>query len=207
MNSFLRRGPGEYWVRAPGYIFYYFLKMERQSDEELLRLLHKGNEASYREIFISLCPILTTFADKFVKDESAAKDVVQNVFIKLFSGTRSDIQNLRSYLFTAVRNESINWIEREQTFRRHEAQYSSSTGAAVDFQNAIEQAEAEERIYRAIQNLPPECRRIFLMSRFEGKKNPAIAAALGLSVRTVETQISNALKALRKTLFNLFLLG
>jgi RNA polymerase sigma-70 factor (ECF subfamily) len=194
-------------VRAPGRNFYYFLKMERHSDEELLELLRQKNEAGYREIFVSLYPMLTAFAYKFVKDESVAKDAVQNVFIKLFSEDRNDIQNLRSYLFTAVRNESINWIKKEQTLRRHEGQFFSDTVEMIDFQTAIEETEAEERIYRAIQNLPPECRRIFMMSRFEGMKNPTIAADLGLSVRTVETQVSKALRILRKSLFNLFLLG
>ena len=72
-----------------------------------------------------------------------------------------------------------------------------------DNHDLMVRAELEAQIFEEIQKLPPQCRNIFQMNRFEGRKNKDIAAELGISVRTVETQISKALKILRQNLAHL----
>lgn len=173
-------------------------------DATLLQRLKNGDIAAYHTVFIEHYPLLLAFAYKITRDEDLAKDVIQNVFTRLFA-SRENItveENLRGYLLGAVRNECLNLIKKENRLREHQQELA----ATIDdrsFSDALEQAESENRIYKAIRELPPQCQKIFTMSRLEERKNQEIAEELGISIRTVETQISNALKALRKTLLSL----
>jgi len=174
------------------------------TSDTLLQKLKSGDEAAYRDIFIEYYPLLLSFAFKIIRNEDHAKDAVQNVFVKLFS-SREHInvqEDLRAYLFTAVRNECLNLIKKETRMQQHHEEIQRGVNESF-FVDAIEEAEHENRIFKAISELPTQCRKIFTMSRLEEKKNHEIAAELGISVRTVETQISNALKTLRKALLQL----
>jgi len=80
----------------------------------------------------------------------------------------------------------------------HAAQIRSlNQGQEIDFTDKLEQTELEYRIWKEVSKLPDQCRNIFNLSRNEGIKNKEIAKQLGISIRTVETQISKALKILR----------
>ena len=79
----------------------------------------------------------------------------------------------------------------------------ASEYSEIDGYDTVVQAELEQQIWTEIQKLPGQCRTIFQMNRFEGRKNKEIAAELGISIRTVETQISKALRILRQNLSHL----
>jgi RNA polymerase sigma-70 factor (ECF subfamily) len=170
-------------------------------DSSLIHQLKNGDVDAYRTVFIEHYPPLLNFAHKIIRDEDLAKDVVQNVFIKMFASrdNLTVLRDLKSYLFAAVRNECLNLIRKETRVREHHHEFAINADDKV-FSDAIEEVESEHRIYKAIRELPPQTRRIFTMSRLDDKKNQEIATELGISIRTVETQISNALKALRKSL-------
>lgn len=166
-----------------------------------------GDENAWRDVFQKHYPTLVAFANKILRDEDASRDAVQNVFVKLFSQRETiDIrESLSAYLYGAVRNECLTHLKRETRIQSHHSDIAGRQTEAF-FRDAIEETERESRIFRAIENLPPQCRKIFVMSRLEERKNADIAGSLGISIRTVETQISNALKALRKALLTIITL-
>ena len=148
--------------------------------------------------------MLYGLAYKYLKDTDSARDILQQVFIKLYEkGTQStELSSTKSYLLTAVRNTCINELKRPGA--------SAYTAVPEDttspyHSQLLEETEAELRIWQAIEALPPKCRRIFTMSRFDDMKNEAIAEKLGISKRTVETQVSIALKNLRSKLLTIIL--
>lgn len=164
-----------------------------------------GDEATYKELFLKYYPPLTAFAFRFVKDEEAAKDIVQSVFIKIFERRDTLIieESAKSYLYRAVSNACINYKRKEAVRLGHYELYVKELDEKF-FEDAVEQSEEEHKLFLAIKNLPAQCQKIFMMSRLENRKNQEIAHELSLSIRTVETQISNALRTLRKALAVVF---
>jgi len=166
----------------------------------LIGRLRNGEEAAYEVLFSEFYKVLTLFANKYLKDIEAAKELVQDLFVHLYERRENlDINSsLKSYLFRSTHNRCINYIN-SQKIRNKYAEHVNLTSDSLD--NSLEQqvssAELEHAIYKAIGNLPPKCRSIFKMNRFEGLSNTEIADKLNLSKRTVETQISKALKILR----------
>jgi len=164
--------------------------------ERLIRGLKSGDESAYRQLFSEYYELLISYAWKFVRSEDAAREVVQQVFINLFDYRDSlEIKSsLKGYLIRSVYNQCLLEVKQGQRFIEVKEDERSVEG---DF---LEEAEAEALIWKAIDALPEQCRRIFIMNRFEGKKNKDIAETLKISKRTVETQISKALKILREQL-------
>jgi RNA polymerase sigma-70 factor (ECF subfamily) len=102
-----------------------------------------------------------------------------------------------------VYNDCLKVLKREKNIRRLHIEYALGLDLYQDYIEISEQTELEYKIYTAINKLPPQCKRIIQQSRFEGKKNQVIADELNISIRTVETQISRALKILKAGI-NLF---
>jgi RNA polymerase sigma-70 factor (ECF subfamily) len=95
----------------------------------------------------------------------------------------------------------LNQIKHSQIRRDHHANiYQSQKNSEAYVDDKLEETELEQKIFSIIQTLPSQCKKIFEMSRFEGVTNQEIADKLELSKRTVETQISKALKVLRTNL-------
>jgi len=149
-------------------------------------------EKQYKELY----PALVIFANKYVKDQDTAKDIVQEVFVKLVSQPKT-IQEFKPYLFRAVKNGSLNHLRLSSKLISTDAEEPLEL---TYFDNAIEESEFTAYVYQIIEQLPPATQKIFKMNRFKGMSNQDIADELQLSKRTVELQISNALKFLRQHL-------
>ena len=166
----------------------------------LIRQLKSGHEAAYELLFREYYKILTVFANKYLTDLEAAREIVQDLFVNLYE-KRENLEinsSLKSYLFRSVHNRCINQINALKI----RSQYAEQAGYYADIQensleNEVNKTELEQALYQAISELPPKCRIIFKMNRFEGLSNSEIADKLTLSKRTVETQISKALKTLK----------
>jgi RNA polymerase sigma-70 factor, ECF subfamily len=174
-------------------------------EDNLLKKLKNGDEEAYRQIFNEHFSMLVAFALKYLGDLNFSKEVVQNAFVKLFEKRNSlEISsNIKSYLFKMVYNDCLNVLKREKNILRLHNEYALRLDLYQDYIEISEQTELEYKIYTAINKLPPQCKRIIQQSRFEGKKNQVIANELNISIRTVETQISKALKLLKAGI-NLF---
>ena len=179
----------------------YLLDLEK-SDIHRIRGLRSGRESAYEQLFSEYYKPLSLFAVRFVTDLETAKEIVQDLFVSLYENRKSLLitTSLRSYLYQSVRNRCLNHIKHLQMDRRHLENLKLNQESSEDLEATIEKGELEARIFQIISDLPPRCQDIFKKSRVNGMKNIEIAEHLDISIRTVETQISNALKVLREKL-------
>lgn len=165
----------------------------------LLERLKAGDRKIFTQLFDYYYSALVIFADRYLHDLGSAEDTVQSVFVKMWENRQNlKAASVRFHLINAVRNSCIDLIRKEGTREKYmQRQIRQSFHAGEDF---WAESELKEMIETAIGRLPDRCREIFLLSRFEGLNSKEIAQKLQLSQRTVETQITNALKILRKEL-------
>jgi len=153
------------------------------------------NLQSFEHLFKELFKPLCGFAMKYVKDLDEARNLVHEVFITVwekFDSLPSDT-NYRSYLYTAVRNRCLNHL---RDTKKH-LSIEKAEHKMTEENSSLEAAELEREIELAINSLPEKCRMVFEFSRMEGLKYGEIAEKMGISVKTVEAQMSKALTVLR----------
>ena len=173
--------------------------MTQEKVQNLYDEIKHGNEVAFNEVFEIYYSRLCYFADTFLHDFDLSRSVSQQVFVDLWiKRDKLKVVSLQSYLYQSVRNSALDVLKRKKV----EMRYLQSLGdiETEEITGLIEDAELADRINKAIQKLPEKCRRIFIMCRFEELKYSEIAAQLGISVKTVEMQISIALKKLRSEL-------
>lgn len=171
------------------------------TEADLILSLKKGEEDAYKKLFYQYFEPLTFFANKYLEDIDLAKDMVQGVFSAIYE-KREDLKintSLKSYLYQSIANRSLNQIKSEKLHAEHHESIKHRSSDSFS-EEPMEVLELETKIDAAIEKLPNQCQKIFRMSRFDHKTNQEIADELDLSKRTVETQISKALKNLRQAL-------
>jgi RNA polymerase sigma-70 factor (ECF subfamily) len=162
-------------------------------------ILKQQFEALFRAYFTGLC----YFARKYTGDTDSAKEIVHQVFIRIWENRNTFAWDkpAKSYLYTAVYNRSLNFLRDQRKFVSHdEALKHHAMNEQVVPENTLEASELENRIMAALKRLPEKCREAFELSRFEGKTYPEIAENLNISVKTVESHMSKALRFLRDEL-------
>ena len=152
-------------------------------------------EILFRENFEALCRLSASY----VADPDASKDIVHDVFIRFWNQYDSlpNDSNYKSYLFKAVRNKSLNYLRDKKLHLDVETVNQLSPD---DAGTVLEQQELEAKIRQGLLLLPEKCLEVFELSRFKGLKYQEIADRLEISVKTVEAQMSKALKILREHL-------
>ena len=172
-------------------------------DGNLVERFNSGDMGAFREIYRKYAPIMQAFASKFT-DNATAEDLVQDVFMNVWVGRETSpvTGSLQAYLFRAVRNRCLNYLEHLKVCANYEAQEALDLQIReAEFYQSPEQLfirkEQLELIHHEIEKLPEKSRRAFKMAYFDDMKATEIAAELKISVRTVETQIYNSLKTLR----------
>lgn len=175
--------------------------------ENLWSALKKGDEKTFSSIFRLHYPALLNYAGRLVRDEEDAKDIVQEVFCRLYEN-RANLNvntSLKSYLYKSVYNRCLDLIKHRKTVKGFETEKSLH----IYLDEIIQLPEAElqlinqetgDAIRQAIKELPERCREIFCLSKLDGLTNKEIAERLGISVKTVENQMTTALKRLQKEL-------
>lgn len=152
-------------------------------------------ESMFKELYRPLC----LFALRFTEKTDDAEDIVQQAFTDVWDKNINQITiaNLKSYMFQAVRNRSLTLVSQSV-----EMQPAAEFLADMEDTSEEEQmysAERDARLWSAIDGLPPERKKIFLLSKRDGLKYQEIAEELNISIKTVENQIGKALKSLRET--------
>ena len=177
--------------------------------EHIMEDIAKGDEAAFERLFRGMYTRLCVYAESLVRDHDQAEDLVQGVCCDVWEKRESlNVQvSVSAYLFRAVYHAALNALKHERV-KQEFARFMEECGArsennVEDFFRRESQNEVLAEINRAVDALPEQCREIFLLSRFSGKKSTDIAALLSLSVRTVETQLYRALKMLRTKLEHL----
>ena len=171
------------------------------NDNTLLEGIKSGNSSYYERVFRKYYQSLCLFALKYVRDPDEAEEIVQDMFVRVWQkrATLAISDSLKSYLYQAVRNACLNHLKHKNVkleYQKNTIDSSPSTNAG----DTLVALELEVKIRETLGKLPSERKKIFLMSRNEGFKYREIAEKLNISVKTVENQMSKALKFLKSEL-------
>ena len=174
------------------------------SEQQLLSALRFGNEGALRQIFDRHYPLLLSDIYRLIPDESTCQDLAQELFVDMWNKRESlDIHtSLRAYLRRSAVNKALNHIK---ATRRMQFEDTDDLGQLADTSSADslrkeKQESLEDALHAAIGGLPEKCRVVFNLSRFEQLSHREIAEKLGISVKTIENQITKAMKMLRDAL-------
>lgn len=158
---------------------------------------------SFEELFHHLQPRLYAYCCKYVEDRELAQDIVQECFINLWENYKGIEVSYEFYLFKAVHNRCLSHF---RSLRVH-TDYADSVKFRIQEMEIHPELpfpltelylkEINTLLQDCVSKLPEKCRLIFMMSRYQELKSQEIADALGISVRTVDAQIYNALKILK----------
>lgn len=172
-------------------------------DKTLICQVSKGDECAFRTLFDYYRNKIFSIAWKITGIESAAEDVVQEVFIKLWMNKEKlvEIENFDAYLNTIVRNHIFNNLRKvayeqgflEDMIRQQAVMVKSNTDPVI-------YNELQNTIHRAIQQLTPQQKKVFQLSRILGMKHSEIAAKLNISQSTVKDHMVCALRSIKSFL-------
>jgi RNA polymerase sigma-70 factor (ECF subfamily) len=179
------------------------------TDLELFVLMQEGNKYAFEEIYERFNGLLYIYACKMVPDKEDARDIVQEIFVYLWSNPDIKIKSqLSAYLYTAVRYKIFDWLDKNKS-RTNYLQSLENFADQGDYvtDNYIREREFASLIEKEVALLPPKMRVIFEMSRRQHLTQKEIADILHLSDKTVKKQMSNALKVLRLKLTSFLLLA
>jgi len=173
------------------------------SSQQLLNTLRAGDITAFEMIFKTYYQPLCNYAYTFVQDRDEAEEIVQSTFLSVWE-KRADLAihtGVKPYLYAMVRNAALNVIKHEKIKQQHASVEVAVAEKSVEsVTHTVMASELEDRIYKALNKLPEQCRLVFKLSRFEELKYAEIAEQLNISVKTVENQMGKALKIMREQL-------
>ncbi len=173
--------------------------MKYQNEDNLVQALQRGEAPAFENLFRQwyepLCHYACRLADG---DMDEAEDLVQQAFVKLWEyRSRLKVEwSLKAYLYKSVHNACLNRIRSKKVQSKY-LEFTAHQPDNMHSQPDDTAPELREHFQRALDTLPPQCRHIFELSRFETLKYREIADQLGISIKTVETQMGKALRVLR----------
>ncbi len=177
---------------------------ERQRDRELLKRVQASDREALGELFTLYQPILFRQLVFQTGRPELAHDLIQETFLRVWDHRKTLRPSLSflAYTLKISRNLLVDTVRYRQTREKYqEALPFPAASEGDDPEEAVELTMLEEALAGVIyEDLPERCRTVLILSRFEGRSSKEIASVLGTSVRTVEHQMSRALKILRQRL-------
>ncbi len=172
-----------------------------QIDQSLLDALIKGEEAAFEKIYKSYFALLRNYSASIVGDSDAAYEIIQNIFVALWENRKNldREKSLRNYLLRSAHNNSLRYLKTQSLHLQHQENLKKEK-SEEEQENVIrheEYPDPEQQLSALLNELPERSRQVVLMSHIENKKSADIARELGISVRTVETILYQAMKKLR----------
>lgn len=171
----------------------------KKDEEVLMNNLLLGKELAFKDLYDQYYSSLVAYAYKMVNSLDIARELVQGVIVYIYEN-RSSLKitySLKAYLYKSVYHACLK--EKKTTIFTDDYEEN----ILVEDRDLIQEAEEIAAIWDAIHSLSPQCQKVFILNRFDNLKNDEIAEKLGISKRTVETHISNALKILKGKLLNI----
>jgi RNA polymerase sigma-70 factor (family 1) len=169
----------------------------RHSDEDLLAQFKTGKQQAFNALYDRHWHPMFCVANKIVEDKEVAKDIIQDVFVNFYQRvSETEIENLKAYLFQSVKYRCFMHLRAGKISTRHLERINQIT-FSNSVEEEIEARELTNALDQGIATLPEKCREVFYLSRYELLSNKKIAMQLNISQKTVENQISKALKLLR----------
>ncbi|MDF0717130.1 RNA polymerase sigma-70 factor [Muricauda sp. 334s03] len=163
----------------------------------IFKALQNRQEKALEKIFALYWKRLYIYAHSLTGDHQIAQDLVQEIFISLWEkSATTQIDQIEAYLFRGVKYRAINFLKQQQ--RKVSAEDTlKSRPVSEGVKEHMDYLESEELFLKTMDRLPDRCRRVFYLSRVQGYNNKEIAQEMDISIRTVETHISNALRLFR----------
>jgi RNA polymerase sigma-70 factor (ECF subfamily) len=169
-------------------------------DGQLIDQLRSGDQNAFTAIYDRHCSALYRTALRILQDHELAKDVVQEAFISLFEKSNENtIRNLQAYLYQVVKYQCFMQLRSGKISDKHLSQINTII-ASNELEEELHAKELQLVLDESIAALPEKCREVFYLSRFESLSNKKIAERLNISHKTVENQITKALKILHVSL-------
>lgn len=183
------------------------LSARLQMDMENLHI-QKNNKSDFSRVYSIYFPKLVRFAREFVLSTEDAENVIQDIFIYLWEHQEllDTLTNLNAFLFTLVKNKYIDQLRHRKLLERKREEFKTVFDKEIQLklyalqqfdENALSNEDIEIILDNAINSLPEKCREVFVLSRMEGLKNREIAERLNISAKTVENQMTTAIRKLR----------
>ncbi|MBL7751905.1 MAG: RNA polymerase sigma-70 factor [Chitinophagaceae bacterium] len=175
-------------------------------NDKIKRLLSEiavhDDQSAYKELFLMMHGRLSSFATSILKSKYDAEEVVSDVFMRIWE-KRVQLAQVESplfYLFTAVKNQSINRLNSDKKNRQISPEHWMVQLNSVYFnpEKLMMTAEMLKYINNTINTLPPKCRMVFKLIKEDGLRYKEVAELLGISVKTVEAQMAIALRRIGK---------
>lgn len=177
--------------------------MQEISQKEILTRLKANDKSALKHLFQAYYVYVCSNIFRIVKDRVLVEDLAQEVFLRFWQ-KRHQIEvnaSLKAYLRRMAINEALGHLRKQKVFAE-EINQDTMGGTTPGGEKEYLHAELEDHIRVAIDQLPPRCRTVFQLSRFEELTYKEIADQMDISVKTVENQMGKALKILRRALKN-----
>lgn len=171
------------------------------TNTELLRRLRAGDEEAYGTIYRTWYEPMRRIAERMLRDNDAAEEVVQDVMLELWRRREQLVfeGSPQAYLFQSTRNRSLNRLRRARVESRDDFDTDTLPAHNAADANAFGN-EMHAAFLEAVASLPPRCRQVFELNRVRGLRYSEVAEELGVTVKAVEAQMGKALKVMRERL-------
>ncbi|RZK15934.1 MAG: RNA polymerase sigma-70 factor [Pedobacter sp.] len=173
-----------------------------EDEKELIEKIVAGDEKAFSILFFKYLPVLNSFATKFTKSSDIAQEIIQDAFVRVLNREKLEyVDNVKAYLYKYVSNECLAYLRKklkdEKVIDKLKINHSDSSNTTSE---AIDLNEINKIISLAVEKLPQQRKKIFRLSRNEGKTIPEIAELLGVSSSTVKNSLVIALKSVKDEL-------
>jgi RNA polymerase sigma-70 factor (ECF subfamily) len=171
------------------------------NEENIWGAIQRKDSAAFENFYKEHYKLFFLTACQYLKDTQLAQEVVNDVFLKIWqeAGTMNIQTSPKSYIYRSVINRCLNELDKAKRGKLQLKDPATAPEPLVESRE-MEDNELKVRLYKAIDELPEQCRKVFMMSRFDALKQQEIADLLGISIKTVKNHITHALKLLHKVL-------
>jgi len=179
-------------------------------EADLIRGIKDGDEGAFEALFAKYFVKLSLYAGHFVRQQNTAREIVEDFFCDIWINSKHIYieSNLNGYLYRSIHNRCLKYLRHQKVRQKYidSKQYIYTDKELLEpVSDDVPEAvlivkELEDKVAEAIESLPAECKKIFSMNRFENLSYIEIAGELGISVNTVKTQMTRALRKLREKL-------
>ncbi|MFH6769029.1 RNA polymerase sigma-70 factor [Gaetbulibacter aquiaggeris] len=172
------------------------------NDITLIKALKKGDSKAYTFLVNNYHHKLCVYAFSLTNDHDLSEDIVQNVIMRIWKQRQKlkDDFGIKSYLYRSVYNEFIDQYRKQKAVLALEKKYIDALSTILEEEDENSLEKLIKLVKQEIENLPPKCKQVFLMSKQEGLTNIEIAEYLNVSIKSVEAHITKAFSILRKSI-------
>jgi RNA polymerase sigma-70 factor (family 1) len=168
-------------------------------EKELLLQISQGDEQAFEQLFNRYVPLLQPYLLNMLKSQQATEDAIQNTFIRIWlqRDKLAEVEFPRTWITRIATNECLNMLRRQQTEKKVLGKWQETAPSSSGIETDTQYHQTRQLVQQAIGELSPQRRKIYEMSRLQGRSVAEIAEELGLSVQTVKNTLGISLELIR----------